>query len=64
MHEGESKELCPECQRHLLPVTLNESGDLGAILVLGITLMPVSFPVALVVSGLAVLTRTLPPPAQ
>jgi hypothetical protein len=36
----------------------------GRFWVLGITLMPVSFPVALVVSGLAVLTRTLPPPAQ
>ena len=35
-----------------------------AISVLGITLMPVSFPVALVVNGLAVLTGTLPPPAQ
>jgi len=35
-----------------------------AISVLGITLMPVSFPVALVVNSLAVLSRTLPSPAQ
>lgn len=42
---------------------LNESGDLGAISVLGITLMLITFGVVLVVNSLPVLGRSLPAPA-